>query len=91
MNLIKAVGKIALLHGFVPGPGLEPGWVAPAVFETAASTDSAIRAFVSAKISILSHSHKNIFHRARFFAVGLGGIFFFRLVSGLISGCEARP
>ena len=29
---------------FVPGPGLEPGWVAPTVFETVASTDSAIRA-----------------------------------------------
>ena len=29
----------------VPGPGLEPGWVAPTVFETVASTDSAIRAF----------------------------------------------
>ena len=28
----------------VPGPGLEPGWVAPTVFETVASTDSAIRA-----------------------------------------------
>ena len=30
----------------VPGPGLEPGWVAPTVFETVASTDSAIRAMV---------------------------------------------
>ena len=29
---------------FVPGPGLEPGWIAPTVFETVASTDSAIRA-----------------------------------------------
>ena len=28
----------------VPGPGLEPGWIAPTVFETVASTDSAIRA-----------------------------------------------
>ena len=26
----------------VPRPGLEPGWVAPLVFETSASTDSAI-------------------------------------------------
>ena len=33
-------------HYSVPGPGLEPGWVAPTVFETVASTDSAIRAFV---------------------------------------------
>ncbi len=40
----KTVGKIALLHGLVPEPGLEPGWIAPTVFETVASTDSAIRA-----------------------------------------------
>ena len=26
----------------VPRPGVEPGWVAPLVFETSASTDSAI-------------------------------------------------
>ncbi len=26
----------------VPRPGIEPGWVAPLVFETSASTDSAI-------------------------------------------------
>ena len=31
---------------FVPGPGLEPGWVAPTVFETVASAYSAIRACV---------------------------------------------
>ena len=37
-----------LLAGFlVPEPGIEPGWIAPTVFETVASTDSAIRAFVS--------------------------------------------
>lgn len=30
----------------VPGPGIEPGWVAPTVFETVASTDSAIRALL---------------------------------------------
>ncbi len=29
----------------VPGPGIEPGWIAPTVFETVASTDSAIRAW----------------------------------------------
>ena len=28
----------------VPGLGLEPRWVSPLVFETSASTDSAIRA-----------------------------------------------
>ena len=32
---------------FVPRPGIEPGWVAPLVFETSASTDSAIWAFIS--------------------------------------------
>lgn len=30
----------------VPGPGIEPGWIAPTVFETVASTDSAIRAWI---------------------------------------------
>ena len=30
----------------VPRPGIEPGWVAPLVFETSASTDSAIWAIV---------------------------------------------
>ncbi|MFG6381017.1 MAG: hypothetical protein K1V87_02795, partial [Muribaculum sp.] len=32
------------------GPGIEPGWIAPPVFETGASTDSAIRAFGGAKV-----------------------------------------
>ena len=36
----------------VPRPGLEPGWVAPLVFETSASTDSAIWAFAAAKVRI---------------------------------------
>ena len=30
------------LQLFVPRPGIEPGWIAPLVFETSASTDSAI-------------------------------------------------
>ena len=41
---MKKVEKIALLHGSVPGAGVEPARVAPSVFETDASTDSAIRA-----------------------------------------------
>ena len=36
----------------VPGPGIEPGWVAPPVFETGASTDSAIRANGGTKLSV---------------------------------------
>lgn len=36
--------QITLLPSSVPGPGIEPGWIAPTVFETVASTDSAIRA-----------------------------------------------
>ena len=38
--------KLAIYKGFVvPRPGIEPGWIAPLVFETSASTDSAIWAF----------------------------------------------
>ena len=37
------------LQLLVPRPGIEPGWVAPLVFETSASTDSAIWAMVFAK------------------------------------------
>ena len=33
----------------VPRPGLEPGWIAPLVFETSASTYSAIWAYISIK------------------------------------------
>ena len=43
-----------MLFRFVPRPGIEPGWVAPLVFETSASTDSAIWAFASAKLYIFS-------------------------------------
>ena len=35
-------GKFFNFPHFVPRPGVEPGWVAPLVFETSASTDSAI-------------------------------------------------
>ncbi len=44
----------------VPRPGVEPGWVAPLVFETSASTDSAIwahkllRLIAGAKVSVFS-------------------------------------
>ena len=41
--------KLRYLQLFVPRPGIEPGWVAPLVFETSASTDSAIWAMVFAK------------------------------------------
>ena len=40
--------KINYLQGFVvPGAGIEPARIAPLVFETSASTDSAIRAGVN--------------------------------------------
>ena len=42
-----------LLSILVPRPGIEPGWIAPLVFETSASTDSAIWAFAVAKVLII--------------------------------------
>ena len=59
---ISKIGKAKCLKTnylaflFVPRPGLEPGWVAPLVFETSASTDSAIWAlalFAVAKLQLL--------------------------------------
>ena len=41
-----------LLSILVPRPGIEPGWIAPLVFETSASTDSAIWAIACAKVQI---------------------------------------
>ena len=38
--------KIKVLRFLVPGAGIEPARIAPLVFETSASTDSAIRAGV---------------------------------------------
>ena len=38
--------QVKNLQLLVPRPGIEPGWVAPLVFETSASTDSAIWAMV---------------------------------------------
>ena len=46
----------------VPRPGIEPGWVAPLVFETSASTDSAIWAFVRAKV-------QRVFYLCKYFCV----------------------
>ena len=34
--------EVKLLSILVPRPGIDPGWIAPRVFETSASTDSAI-------------------------------------------------
>ena len=50
LNCKKEKRKSKLLFRFVPRPGIEPGWVAPLVFETSASTDSAIWAFVATKV-----------------------------------------
>ena len=43
----KKEPQVENLQLFVPRPGIEPGWIAPLVFETSASTDSAIWAIVS--------------------------------------------
>ena len=44
--------EVKLLSILVPRPGIEPGWIAPLVFETSASTDSAIWAIAGAKVQI---------------------------------------
>ena len=44
--------EVKLLSILVPRPGIEPGWIAPLVFETSASTDSAIWAIADAKVQI---------------------------------------
>ena len=47
LRLKKNPLQTSVRKGFrVPRPGLEPGWVAPLVFETSASTDSAIWASI---------------------------------------------
>ena len=43
----KKEPQVENLWLFVPRPGIEPGWIAPLVFETSASTDSAIWAIAS--------------------------------------------
>ncbi len=52
----------------VPGPGIEPGWVAPPVFETGASTDSAIRANGDTKLSVFFRKSKRLFRDGAFCA-----------------------
>lgn len=42
MSNEKGDKKISFFIALVLRPGVEPGWVAPLVFETSASTDSAI-------------------------------------------------
>ena len=44
-NKNKIEESLDTFPDFVPRPGIEPGWIAPLVFETSASTDSAIWAF----------------------------------------------
>ena len=48
-----------LPHLSVPRPGIEPGWVAPLVFETSASTDSAIWAFLKCECKVIFFSFTN--------------------------------
>ncbi len=42
---------------FVPRPGIEPGWIAPLVFETSASTDSAIWALLDLSATKIHEIH----------------------------------
>ena len=60
-----------LVDLFVPRPGIEPGWVSPLVFETSASTYSAIWAtllFSSAKVGIFIKPAKKMSHFSAKFA-----------------------
>ena len=41
-KMISTLGFWRAFYFLVPRPGIEPGWIAPLVFETSASTDSAI-------------------------------------------------
>ena len=43
----EKVDNLLNCQPLVPRPGIEPGWIAPLVFETSASTDSAIWAISS--------------------------------------------
>ena len=59
----KEIGEsFSTFSDSVPRPGIEPGWVAPLVFETSASTDSAIWAFARAKV-------QRVFYLCKYFCV----------------------
>ena len=49
-KILQALFINYLQDFFVPRPGIEPGWVAPLVFETSASTDSAIWAIAQLRV-----------------------------------------
>ncbi len=51
MGKRKLETLVVRISNSVPRPGLEPGWIAPLVFETSASTHSAIWAFCGHKIT----------------------------------------
>ena len=61
--------RITSLPFTVPRPGIEPGWIAPLVFETSASTDSAIWASLNdvAKLGIVYDFHNSVGATNRFF------------------------
>ena len=48
----KSEESFSTFPASVPRPGIEPGWVAPLVFETSASTDSAIWAIVASQLRV---------------------------------------
>ena len=67
----------------VPRPGLEPGWVAPLVFETSASTDSAIWAFACAKV-------RRFFETTRIFGKIFAKLTLFLQKDGIIGAWQGK-